>query len=51
MALLTDGELKEALKTDGLEIEPFDEESLQAASYDMRLGQKALITKKEIHIL
>jgi dCTP deaminase len=45
MALLTDDELKEALTTEGLEIEPFDEDSMQAASYDMRLGKKAIITK------
>ncbi len=45
MALLTDIELKDALKTEDLEIDPFDEESLQAASYDMRLGNRALITK------
>jgi len=45
MALLTDFELRDALKTEDLEIDPFDEESLQAASYDMRLGNRALITK------
>jgi len=45
MALLTDIELRDALKTEDLEIDPFDEESLQAASYDMRLGNRALITK------
>jgi deoxycytidine triphosphate deaminase len=45
MALLTDFEIKEALKNEGLEINPYDEESLQPASYDMRLGGKAIITK------
>lgn len=45
MALLTDVEIKEALIKDGLEIDPFDNESLQAASYDMRLGKKAIITR------
>jgi dCTP deaminase len=45
MALLTDAEIKEALKKDGLEIDPFDDESLQAASYDMKLGKKAIITR------
>ena len=46
MALLTDGEIKEAIEKGELEIDPFDEEhGLQPASYDMRLGKKALITK------
>jgi dCTP deaminase len=45
MALLTDAEIKEALKKDGLEIDPFDDESIQAASYDMKLGKKAIITR------
>src|SRR4030042_5760414 len=45
MALLTDVEIREAFKNDGLEIEPFDEESLQASSYDMKLGKKAIITR------
>ena len=32
MAFLTDYEIKEALKTEGLEIDPLDEESLKSAS-------------------
>lgn len=46
MALLTDVEIREAMKRDGLEIEPLDEQhGLQPASYDMRLGKKAIITR------
>ncbi len=45
MALLTDSEIKEALEKEGLEIHPFDEDSLQAASYDLRLGKRAIITR------
>lgn len=45
MALLTDLEIKEAMEKDGLEIEPFDEESLKSASYDVRLGTRAIITR------
>jgi dCTP deaminase len=45
MALLTDVEIKEALKTGDIEIDPFNEEGLKSASYDMRLGKKAIITK------
>ena len=45
MALLVDSEIKDAINNEGLEIEPFDAESLQPASYDMRLGKRALITR------
>jgi len=45
MALSTDAEIREALKTTEVEIEPFNEDSLQAASYDMRLGDKGIITR------
>ena len=45
MALLTDSEIKEAIKNDGLEIDPLNEESLKSASYDVRLGGKAIITR------
>ncbi|MBW2984500.1 dCTP deaminase [Candidatus Woesearchaeota archaeon] len=46
MALLTDNEIKEAIKTKGIEIAPFDgEHCLQPASYDLRVGKRAIITK------
>lgn len=46
MAILTDGEVREAIAEGDIEIDPFDEEhGLQPASYDVRLGKKAIITK------
>ncbi len=46
MSLLTDKEILEAIKSGFIEIEPFDEnESLQGSSYDMRLGNKAIVSK------
>lgn len=46
MAILTDGEIKQAIDKHEVEIDPFDEEhGLQPASYDMRLGKRAIITK------
>lgn len=46
MALLTEIEIKEAIKSGDIEIDPFDEQHcLQPASYDMRLGRKGIITK------
>ena len=45
MAILTDSEIKEAIEKDELEIDPLDvEHGLQPASYDMRLGKRAIIT-------
>ena len=45
MALLTDNEIKQAMGKDDIEIEPFEEKQLQSASYDMRLGKRAIISK------
>jgi len=45
MSLLSQGEIREALQHGGLGIEPFRENNLQAASYDVRLGKRAIITK------
>lgn len=45
MALLTDIEIREALKSKVLEIEPFNGDSLQGSSYDMGLGERAIITR------
>ncbi len=46
MALLTDIEIKEAIKSGEIELDPFDEEKcLQGSSYDMRLGKKGIVTK------
>ncbi len=49
--LMTDGEIKESLAAaDGLRIRNFAEASLQAASYDMRIGSKLLISSIETEI-
>ncbi len=46
MALLTDIEIREARQRGDLAIEPFDEsESLQPASYDLRVGKTAIVAK------
>lgn len=46
MALLTDIEIKKAIEDGEVEIEPFDEEHcLQPASYDMRVGERAIVAK------
>lgn len=45
MSLLTDVEIKEAMKKGEVSIEPFDEKCLQPASYDVRLGKRGIITK------
>ncbi|MEA3311371.1 MAG: dCTP deaminase [candidate division WOR-3 bacterium] len=45
MSLLSGSEINEARKKGDIEIDPFDEGCLQGASYDMRLGERAIITK------
>jgi len=45
MALLTDSEIKQAMEKGDIEIEPFDEKQLQSATYDMRLGKRAIISR------
>lgn len=45
MALLTDKEVKEAMQKGDIEIEPFEEKQLQSATYDMRLGKRAIVSK------
>jgi len=46
VSLLTDKEILAALKSGFIEIDPFDEkECLQGSSYDMRLGNKAIVSK------
>jgi len=42
--LLTDGEIRDAIQKGELSIENFVDECLEAASYDMRVGKKALVT-------
>lgn len=46
MALLTSGEILQAIRSGEIEIDPFDEQQcLQPASYDMRVGKKAIVAK------
>lgn len=45
MALLTDNEMKQAMKDGGIEIDPFNDKQLQSATYDMRLGKRAIVSK------
>ncbi len=44
--LLTDGQIREAMARQMLHIENFSEDSLQPASYDMRLGQEAITSSQ-----
>lgn len=48
--LLTNGEIKEAIEKGELAIENFSDECLEPASYDMRLGNKALVSGKDAEI-
>ena len=46
MALLTDAEIREAVQSGEISIDPFDEiTSLQPASYDLRVGDTAIVAK------
>ena len=45
MALLADGEIKRAIADGEIGIEPFEDACLQPASYDLRVGSRAIITK------
>ncbi|MFQ5827108.1 MAG: 2'-deoxycytidine 5'-triphosphate deaminase domain-containing protein [Dehalococcoidia bacterium] len=46
MAILTDDEIKDAIKRGEIEINPFDEENqLQGSSYDLRLGKRGIISR------
>ncbi len=43
---MTDIEIREAIKAGEIELDPLDEASLQPASYDLRVGNKAIITRR-----
>jgi dCTP deaminase len=45
--LMTDGEIRAAMASGKLRIDNFGEPSLQAASYDMRIGARLLISSQE----
>ncbi len=42
--MLTDAEIKEAVQRETLAIDPFEPESLQPASYDLRVGAQAFVS-------
>jgi dCTP deaminase len=44
---MTDVEVREAIEAGDIGLEPMAEESLQPASYDLRLGDKALVTRSQ----
>jgi dCTP deaminase len=48
--LLSDTEIRDALKKKRIVIEPFNESSLQPASYDLRVGKRLLVSGNEIEI-
>lgn len=48
--MLTDTEIKEAMEKGEIKIENFQKEMLQAASYDMRVGERMLISGKDEEI-
>jgi len=48
--VLTDTEIKEAMEKGEIKIENFQKEMLQAASYDMRVGERMLISGKDEEI-
>lgn len=48
--LMTDKEIKDAMQAGDIEIENFDETSLKAASYDGRVGNRALLGGAESDI-
>jgi hypothetical protein len=43
---MTDTEIREALAAREIEINPLSEESVQPASYDLRLGDRAIVSKR-----
>ncbi len=45
VTLMTDTEIREAISSGEIVLDPLSEESLQPASYDLRLGERAIITK------
>ena len=45
MTLLTDNEIRDALASEQIEIDPIDEANLQPASYDLLLGDRAILTR------
>lgn len=49
--LMTDFEIKDAIKSKQIEIKPFDLEKLQGASYDFAIGGESLVSRSDKKIL
>lgn len=47
MSVLSDNEIRGLIKDGILKIDPFDERLVSPASYDLRVGKKALRTTKD----
>jgi deoxycytidine triphosphate deaminase len=45
VTLMTDTEIRAAITSGAIAIGPLDDEQLQPASYDLRLGDRAIVTK------
>ncbi|MBI2907900.1 MAG: 2'-deoxycytidine 5'-triphosphate deaminase [Chloroflexi bacterium] len=45
MSMLTDTEIRQAIERGEIDISPFDPDCLGPASYDLKLGKRAIITK------
>jgi dCTP deaminase len=45
VALMTDSEIRDALASGDIELSPLAEEALQPASYDLRMGERAIISR------
>ena len=45
--ILTDTQIREARQAGEIGIEPFDENQIQAATYDLRVGPQAVTTSTE----
>jgi dCTP deaminase len=43
---MTDTEIREALDSGGIAIDPLAEDNLQPASYDLRMGERAIVTRR-----
>jgi dCTP deaminase len=49
--MMRDSEIKEAIRVAHLRIEPFDQQKLQGASYDLAIGGEALVSNRDKKVL
>lgn len=47
MTLMTDTQILDAIESNEIEIDPLADDQVQPASYDLRLGERAIITKTQ----